>query len=170
MRSGIILFLMLFSFSLQAQNSDTTNIYKTDTFSISWPVGWTLNTSGYGGTRLFLVSPRFNGQRTTLALTVQDEINCDASADSMLKINLEQLPLAIENYQLVSSTTVERNGIRGFELVYTGSQGGNPRKWKQRGFCYRNATYMLTYAAVPAAYDSFDKEAEKIMDALHFAP
>ncbi|MBS3914204.1 MAG: hypothetical protein KG003_06870 [Bacteroidetes bacterium] len=144
--------------------------YKTDTFQISYPEGWTLNTSGFGGTRLYLLSPRFNGQRSTVALSIQAENNCNVSADSMLKINLEQLPLAIDNFSLLTSRVVEQNGNSGFEVIFTGTQSGNPRQWKQRGFCSRGSTFVVTFTATPDSFDSFIKEADGIISSLSFKP
>jgi hypothetical protein len=148
---------------------DTTRVpYTTDSFSISYPKNWILNTNGFGGTRFYLLSPSHGGQRTAISLSTQSENNCEVNGDSMLRINLEQLPLAIDNYSYVSSRVLREKGKEGFEVVFTGSQSGNPRKWKQRGFCAQGSTYILTYIAVPESYDHFEKLADEIMSSLNF--
>lgn len=143
--------------------------YKTKDYFVQYPMNWKLDKSGTLGTRFILYSPKdTTGTRAYISLTSQAETGGDISADSMLRLNESQLPMAIEDFKLLSKEVITVNKRRCFRIIYTGKQGGRDLKWMQQGCIVSGQFYAITYTASLKHFEKYKEVATAIFNTLQF--
>lgn len=141
--------LALLCCSAFSQVPKTWLSFKTTEFQVSYPPTWKLDKSGIQNTKFVLFAPKDSaGIRSVISLNAQQEDGDTISADSMMRINTNNLPYSIENFKVLQKELVTVNGVSCFRLTFQGTQAGREQTFVQQGCRIKNQYYVLNYTAL----------------------
>lgn len=136
-------------------------------FSVSYPAGWEMNTSGYMGSSFFVMDTSQSADesfRENVNLIIQETQNMELKA--FAQITEDQLRSAIEGFKVVKKGDAKLSGFDAYEMVFTGTQGENKLKWKQVYTIQNNKVYVVTFTSGLSSYDSHIATTDKIIASL----
>ena len=122
-------------------------------YSIQYPDGWDLDTSGQMGTSFMILSKQVTPTdpfRENVNLLIQNLAGYNVTLDQFVDVTKEQIKTMITNSNLVESKRHSENGKTFHKIIYTGDQGVMKFKFQQYYWIQNEKAYILTSPVKPA--------------------
>jgi hypothetical protein len=169
--ASALLGLLFFCGNLQAQVIPKNwTCHKDDQFNLSicYPNDWRFDDTTQGA-RFFIFSPRENkddeySQNFNLqARKMEDQT---LTLEKYVAGNVDEIKKGIKNFNQLGSRYLIVNGVRWYELIYSGNidEVDYPLKFRQRFTLYRGNAFVITYSTVGGAPDAFNETAIKVLN------
>lgn len=153
------------------ENSKNWKSFEDDNYSVQYPEGWDLNTSGQMGTSFMLFSPASSAQdqfRENVILMIEDLSGQNIDLDKYVKISEGQIKRMITDGKVIESQRIVRGSSEFQKIVLTGRQGIFDLKTTQYYCIKNNKAYILTFSCEEDQYDVFKVRGEMILNSFRF--
>jgi hypothetical protein len=168
-----IITLLLFVFLAYAgfSQDDTLinwNELTKGNFKISYPKGWTIDTSKKLGVDLFIFSPLENKDdnfKENVNILIQDLSGQGINLNKYKQITEQQLN-DMPGISLFESSVLKSEKGEYYKITYAMTQGANRLKILSLCFIKNNNAYLATFAAVFDKYDQYRNIGEKILNSF----
>ncbi len=141
-------------------------IFKKDNYSIKYPKGWKVDTSGLNMTELIIQSPkespadRFN---ENLNLLIQHYQNLGITLEKYMAASVKQIngmhPTEKLRDSIISTGPLPKHG----KLIYGWTQQGLKLKFIQYAYIIEEKAYLLTFTTELDKFDRYKSIGEQIL-------
>ncbi len=91
------------------------------------------------------------------------------SASEYINLALEQIKAQIPTAKIITSKTIDLNGVEAYEVIWSADFGNNMiLKFKQIALVRADNGYVLTFSSSTTEYDQYIKSADKMMMSFKF--
>ncbi len=160
----IILLTLLFSSLALAKQ---WQVLEEETYKISYPKDFTLNTSGMMGTKFFLNSKKESETDKfieNINLVIQDVRGQNMDLDKFATITKNQIKALVMDAKIHSSNILTHKGKSYQRLVYSGKLGKlPPLKWVQYFYLHKGDAYILTLTLELGKKSRYERLGEEVM-------
>jgi len=159
--------------TMQRSNQNVLkNGWKTlngNSYYITYPGNWDLNTSGLMGSSFFFFSKLTSQQdkfRENVNLIIQDLNGQNISLDKYIEISVGQIKTMITNGRLLESLRLNKNGYEFQKVIYIGDQGVFKLKYEQYCWIKNGKAYILTLTCENKQFENYKVTGEKILNSF----
>jgi len=168
----ITLLLIFISTSLFAQ--DDWQTYANDNYSIKFPADWEYSDLKPQPLIAFMLfSPEISQEkdnfREKINLTIEELSQADYTLEEYTDITLDQVKKQIPTAKMISALPTSIGNIDATNIVWSADFGnGIILQFNQLFAVKDRIAYVLTFSATEAEYDTYIKDAIKILSSFKF--
>ena len=129
-------------------------------FSIDAPSGWTVDDTSTGA-EVYFFGPTEQDFTVNINVIVG---STTMTLEQYVSADLDNLPSALDNFELVSESTRVINEVDSCELVCTFSGDYNDVMAKQVILIHANTVYVITCATLPTTYQKYLSDFESSIE------
>ena len=165
----ILTIIQLLFLSLLFINSNAQELinFDTDGYSISYPKGWTFDTSGQRNTSFIIFSKleQNDGFRENVNLLIQDLSGQNLDLKKYTELSVNQIK-SIPNSEVFESKDLKKDSLQHHQIVWEGFIYGKNLKFKQLYFVENNKAYILTLTCEQNKYEDYILLGTKILNSF----
>ena len=159
--------------SINNSAAETEEWKKTDfrSYSIEYPVTWTLNELCGNMTNFCLFSPVKDGNdefSENVNLIVQDVGFSKMNLDQYTQISLNQLEYVIPNSKLIESRKMKGTTGDYQKVLYTGDYNGFHLEFEQYYWVIGDNAYVLSFTCEESEFSDYQATGERILNSFLF--
>ena len=168
------LFVLTLSLLVTVAFSQEIKTFTKDNYTIDYDAGWEINgNQTQPGVQFMLMSNEStqakDGFRENINLASESLQGQVLNASEYLNLALEQIKAQIPTAKVISSKTLDLNGIEANETVWSADFGNNMiLKFKQVAMVRGGNGYVLTFSSSTAEYEEHIKSADLMMKSFKF--
>ncbi len=144
--------------------------HTTDNFSIQYPEGWTVDTSGQMNTSFLLFSPLTENDTFSenVNLLIQDLQGQNMTMQGYVELSENQIKTMVPNSKISESRAVKSQKPPYYIIVWSGKVANQNLKFKQYIYLINDKAYILTFTASIKDFDKYSAIGTKILDSFKF--
>lgn len=149
----------------------TQQTHSTDEFTINFPDGWSLNTSGEMGTLFFIYAPLDNEEdlfAENVNLIVQDlsATEFDLTLEEFTQLSIDQINMLFTNANILAKGLKTLDGREFSYLDYEATTQGLNLRLVQNFCIADNKAWILTLTMQPGSYEKWSGEGLFILNSF----
>ncbi len=169
MKNLIMVYFLMFSVSIFAENSDERYTSEDAGFSIQFPNKWEVK-QGIMGNDMVALAPSIDPEDLFRenANIIYAKLDVLISKDDYYSLNLESLSQLLTDFDLEESEDVKLDGVNVKRIIFTHTMGIVNAKVMQYLVLVGKQAYVLTFTADPLDFDTYRASFEHIAQTFKF--
>jgi len=174
MLNSLLLVLSTFFLAPSAADTSKTESWKSiqvHEFVVECPQSWAIDTSGNSGMDFLILSPFSNeedGYNDFVNMAVMPMYGLGKNLDTYVADVVKDIPFFYSKSIITKNSKEKKAGRDCYVLTYAGILNTFPIAIHQYIWFENDKSYTLTYTAEQGSFETWFKNAERIMDSLKF--